>query len=264
MFGCLYSQNDSIYTFAELAFPSSGIHFQHYGKDCCRPYVAFNMVASVDGKTTTHHGELTGLGSRTDRQLMQRLRSQVDGVLTGGHTLRVDPFIPTVPPELAAERSLHFPNQPQPLGIVVSNSGDLPTEHRFWEAGRDLRLVFLGEAATQEAEAKLAAKAMICRVATDPTTGSSDLGAMLDILFRDFGIKRLLVEGGASLNYALISQGWGDELFLTVSPCLVGGIQNASILGGAGYGMGGKQLPKLKLRSLYHHEEELFFRYQIS
>ncbi|CAN1210334.1 5-amino-6-(5-phosphoribosylamino)uracil reductase [Tumidithrix helvetica PCC 7403] len=272
MFNGLYTSHDLIYTFEELGFPTEGIPFFQSGEPRTRPYIVFNMVSSVDGKATTHAGELTGLGSRPDRKLMQRLRAQMDGVLVGGGTLRVDPFIPTVSPELAEERSLHFPDRPQPLGIVVSNRGNLPTEHQFWAAGRDLRVVFLGESALESVERELSQKAIVVRLLRNASkyganggavSGEVDLGEMLHRLFTQFGVQRLLVEGGPSLNYAFISQGWCDEIFLTLSPRLVGGVENSSVIAGAGYGMGTGDLPQLKLRSLYRHEDELFLRYQI-
>jgi 2,5-diamino-6-(ribosylamino)-4(3H)-pyrimidinone 5'-phosphate reductase len=262
MYNSLYSSHDRIYNFEELDFPTEGVEFapndlgDRYIK---RPYIAFNMVSSVDGKATTHEGHLTGLGSRPDRLLMKRLRSQFDAVLAGGTTLRHDAFIPTIPPELAEERQKNF-LQPQPLGIVISNSGNLPSKHRFWNAGKDLRVVLLGENA--EIESWLEQKAQIFRFPTKDQ--QIDLKKVLPMLFEKLGIKRLLVEGGPSLNYSLISQGLADEIFLTLAPHIVGGDDNMTVIGGSGYGLGGGELPHLKLRSLYHHESELFLRYQFT
>ncbi|ELS34233.1 MULTISPECIES: RibD family protein [Pseudanabaena] len=264
MYNCLFSSHDRIYNFEELGFPTTGIAFdcenlgdrQQFLK---RPYIVFNMVSSVDGKATTYAGQLTGLGSRPDRLLMKRLRSQFDAVLAGGTTLRHDAFIPTIPPELAEERQKNFP-QPQPLGIVISTSGDLPSDHRFWDAGKDLRVVLTGED-TKIAD-WLTEKAQIFRFPTRDRQIDLKLG--LSRLFEQLGVKRLLVEGGPSLNYSLVSQGLADELFLTLSPHLVGGVDNMTVLGGTGFGLGGSDLPKLKLRSLYHHDSELFLRYQLN
>jgi 2,5-diamino-6-(ribosylamino)-4(3H)-pyrimidinone 5'-phosphate reductase len=258
--------SDQIYTHAELAFPTEGITFMQ--GDCLlhRPYVVFNMVSSVDGKASTSPGGLEGIGSRSDRYLMQRLRSQVDAVLVGGATLRVDPFIPTVPEHLSEERSRDFPDCPQPLGMVVSHSGDLPLEHRFWQAGRNLRVVFLGESASQEAEEALSLRAEVVRLPKDVNQQGDDLAFMLHFMCERLRIKRLLVEGGPSLNYALISRHWSDEIFLTMSPRLVGGVKNITAIAGDGYGMGAmgsKNLPHLQLKSIYHHDNELYLRYKM-
>jgi 2,5-diamino-6-(ribosylamino)-4(3H)-pyrimidinone 5'-phosphate reductase len=257
---------NQIYTYAELTFPTEGITFMQGDRLLHRPYIVFNMVSSVDGKASTTPGGLEGIGSRSDRDLMQRLRSQVDAVLVGGATLRVDPFIPTIPEHLSEERSRDFPNCPQPLGIVVSHSGDLPLEHRFWLAGRHLRVVFLGESASRETEETLSAQAEVIRLPKDVNRQGDDLAFMLHFMFERLRIKRLLVEGGPSLNYALISRRWSDEIFLTLSPRLVGGVKNITAIAGDGYGMGdmgSDHLPHLQLRSIYHHDRELYLRYQI-
>lgn len=259
MYNSFYSSHDRIYNFEELAFPSEGVEFvlNDLGEKAQRPYIVFNMVSSVDGKATTYEGQLLGLDSRPDRNLMKRLRSQVDGVIAGGGTLRQDAFIPTLPPELLEERQKNF-SHPQPLGIVISASGNLPSDHRFWDAGKNLRIALLGEDAP--VEAWLEEKAQIFRFST--ANHQIDLKQVLAMLYKQLGIKRLLIEGGATLNYALISQGLADEFFLTLAPHIVGGDRNTSIVGGLDYGFGGNDLPKLQLRSLYHHESELFLRYQ--
>ena len=255
MYNSFFTSYDRIYNFEELDFPTDGVTLDN--SDAKRPFIIFNMVSSVDGKATTNKGELGSLGSRPDRLLMKRLRSQVDAVVVGGQTLRQDLFIPTVPTDLAAERQKNFP-KPQPLGIVITNSGDLPQEHRFWEAGKEWRMVITGE------DTKIAPwledKAQIVRF---PTVESQiDLKEVLQDLLKKFDVKRLLVEGGAALNYTLISQGYADELFLSFAPYIVGGLDNMSIVAGKGYGLGEGDLAKLKLRSLYHHDSELFLRYQ--
>ena len=264
MYNILYSSSDHIsdrthdliYNFEELAFPISGVALPNSEADK-RPYIAFNMVSSVDGKATTHAGKLKGLGSRPDRLLMKRLRSQFDAVIVGGSTLRQDAFIPTIPPELLSERQQNF-SESQPLGIVISNSGNLPKEHQFWEAGKELRMVLVGEDTLLESW--LYEKANILRFPIKEN--QIDFTQVLSMLFEKLSIKRLLVEGGPSLNYALISQGFADELFLTLSPHIVGGMDNMTVVTGKGYGLGGGDLPQLKLRSLYHYESELFLRYQ--
>jgi len=264
MYNSLYSSSDrthdrthdQIYNFEELAFPIDGVELPNSERDK-RPYIAFNMVSSVDGKATTHEGKLTGLGSRPDRLLMKRLRSQFDAVLVGGSTLRQDAFIPIIPPELLAERQKNF-SQSQPFGVVISYSGNLPKEHRFWEAGKELRIVLTGTDTV--VESWLDQKAQIFKFSSEEK--QIDLKQVIVMLFEKLSVKRLLVEGGPSLNYSLISQGFADELFLTLSPHIVGGVDNMTVVAGAGYGMGGSDLPKLNLRSLYHYESELFLRYQ--
>ncbi len=53
--------------------------------------------------------------------------------------------------------------------------------------------------------------------------GEDDLSQILRALRRDHGVRSLLCEGGAMLFNSLLRQDLVDELFLTVSPILVGG-----------------------------------------
>ena len=53
-----------------------------------RPYVAINMVTTVDGKATNLAGTVVSLGSRVDRTSMRRIRAAADGVMNGAETLR--------------------------------------------------------------------------------------------------------------------------------------------------------------------------------
>ena len=228
------------------------------------------MIASADGRATTTPNAMTGLSAPQDRQVMRYLRCQVDGVMVGATTLRADPIVPILPSELVAERLKHFDHSlvqaAQPWGIVVTQSGLLPLNHRFWQhsggQGISQRLIIAPSAAKISPE--LLNYATLCPVPELSMDLGLGLGVALSMLYRNWGIKRLLVEGGPTINYAMIAQGLVDELFLTVAPCLVGGIANSNILAGTGFGLGEiAVLPKLQLLSVYHRDSYLFLRYRV-
>jgi riboflavin biosynthesis pyrimidine reductase len=68
----------------------------------------------------------------------------------------------------------------------------------------------------------------------------------------------LLVEGGPRLNHALISQDLADELFLTMSPSLLGASSNLTILEGPTLAS-----RDLKLLCVHLARDELFLRYAV-
>jgi riboflavin-specific deaminase-like protein len=251
-----------VYTVPELAFPLGGVPLSEQEGTARRPYIYFNMVSSVDGRATTESGNAEGLGSDTDREMMYRLRAGADAVLCGASTFRRDQFLPAIKPWLVEERARFFPTAPELLGCVLSNSGDLPLDKKFWQAGRAQRAVFLGPKATEAQAEKLSQHARVFRL--DPTEdGRANLKQMLTILYAELGVQRLLVEGGPELNYALISDGFGDELFWTLAPKLVGGVDNLTILGGAGRGFSLSKIVQLQLLSIYNNNNELFMRYRL-
>ena len=89
-----------------------------------RPYLALNMVATVDGRAALN-GSAVGIGSAADKRLMRELRAEADVVLHGAGTVRADPLSARVPHEMVAQR-LARGLSPQPLGAIVTRSGNLP------------------------------------------------------------------------------------------------------------------------------------------
>jgi len=248
----------NLYGVPDLDFPSEGVALKHGER---RPYIYFNLVSSVDGKITTQTDNAEGLGTRTDRTVMRRLRLASDAVLVGASTFRRDPIVPDTRPEFVTERHRYFPDAPHPLGMVLSSQGDLPLDNKFFQAPSSRRIVWLGPQATLETEQKLSAHARVLRLAED-TAQKPDLRQLLVRAYQELGIRRLLVEGGPTLNYSFIAQGWADELFWTLAPKIVGGSQNPSLVEGPGKGFDLTDLKKLQLVSIYAEASELFMRYK--
>ncbi len=162
-----------------------------------RPHVVLNFVVTADGRAS-FRGRAE-IGTRTDRELMFHLRSLVDAVMSGAGTLRVDPFAPVVQDR-----------ESQPLAIVVSGSGVLPPENRFFRIPNP-RLVATTYRATEEAASALRhAGVEVLRVGEEEV----DLRALLGVL-RERGVRSLLCEGGPLLAGALLAKGLVDEIFLT-------------------------------------------------
>jgi riboflavin biosynthesis pyrimidine reductase len=59
-----------------------------------------------------------------------------------------------------------------------------------------------------------------------------DLPLLMTRLREDYGIRSILCEGGPTLNAHLLAAGLVDELFLTLSPMLVGGASALTIVAG--------------------------------
>ncbi len=220
-----------------------------------RPLVVLNMVSTVDGKAALG-GSAAGIGSRTDRLLMRRIRAAVDGLMVAAGTLRADTVDPRVPADLAARRA-RAGRPAQPLAIAVSRSLALEPDNRFFVNGPDGTLILTTDAASPEREQALRDRARVVRAGEQ----SVDLEAALRRLRVEGGIERLLVEGGPSLNQALLDLDLVDEVFWTIAPKLVGGcgltlIQNDSPSGAIA--------ARLELLSLYEHNGELFARYRVA
>lgn len=178
-----------------------------------RPYVLINMVSSLDGKAVVE-GKAGSIGSPTDRAIMSNLRARADAVMIGAGTLRAEKLTLAVPEDLALERASRG-LKPQPLAVVATTSGNIPLTQHLLNASPDNLLVFTSPATPCSRLAELSQQASV----ENPANPREALG----ILKERYAVHILLVEGGPSLNHVLISEGLVDEIFLTLSPKLLGG-----------------------------------------
>jgi 2,5-diamino-6-(ribosylamino)-4(3H)-pyrimidinone 5'-phosphate reductase len=222
------------------------LELRRYGRGgMSRPYVFINMVSSLDGNTSVE-GKASGLGTAVDRRVMRTLRSKAHAVMIGAGTLRAEKL------SLGLDAEDEGPN---PLAVILSSTGDIPLERNLVRYGDQKVLVLLADNAGEAADARLGRHAEVIRVRT-AASGGVDLASALEVLKRECGVERLLVEGGPTLNHALISAGLADELFITLAPTLLGNADASPILGGPL-----KESQNLQLRSTYLAHDELFLRY---
>ena len=219
------------------------------GEDPARPFVFVNMVSSADGRAATS-GKASGIGTAADRRVMRTLRAKADAVMVGGGTLRAERLSLGLDAEDGG---------PVPLGVVLTGTGDLPLERNLVRDRRQRVLVVLAEGADRGVERRVGDLAEVRRVPTEPS-GRVALSGALGVLKTDYVVERLLVEGGPTVNRALISDHLADELFLTLAPTLLG--QDAP---GAPAILGGTLHEPYDLRLLSAHlaGDELFLRYAL-
>ena len=233
--------------YEDLDLPPAG----HQGAE--RPYVALNMVSSLDG-ITAMGGKAAGLGSPTDRRTMRTLRSKADAVMIGAGTLRAERL------SLGLDAS---EGRSQPLAIIVTDSGDVPLEeHLIVPEGQEV-LILLSDAAPERVVERLGNLALVLRMPTD-SSGAVDLEEALRVLTTERGVEVIVVEGGPGLNHALISRHLVDELFLTVAPELLGGTADQTLTMLRGPEIPARDRPALDLVSIHLAENELFLRYSVT
>lgn len=188
-----------------------------------------NFVQSLDGvvaiRGVRSPGARIGLRSVADRFVMAVLRASAHAVLVGGNTLREAPghrwtpadiFPPLADSFARMRRALGLPADPQL--VVVTASGDLDPAHPALQAGAWVVTTPAGAAVLGT---RLPAA---CRLEVPAGEAGErvDLAATLAAV-RAEGFARVLSEAGPSLTHQLLAAGLLDELFVTLSPVLVGG-----------------------------------------
>jgi 2,5-diamino-6-(ribosylamino)-4(3H)-pyrimidinone 5'-phosphate reductase len=206
-----------------------------------RPYLALNMIVTVDGRAAIG-GTAVGIGSDRDKRLMRELRAEADVVLHGAGTVRADPLSARVPPELSQRRVQHgLP--PQPLGAIVTASGNLPKEHPYYHSATRIYVTTQAPIHVNSSNVEVRRVESVREVVADLAQG---------------GARRILCEGGPTLNGALFEGGLVDEIFVTIAPKLAGGNHPLTLIDGGTF-----DTLRLELISLDEVAGELFLRYRV-
>jgi riboflavin-specific deaminase-like protein len=216
-----------------------------------RPYTIVNFVASADGHAA-YRGRSRWLSDDADRELFHGLRERVDAVMAGTGTLRAERYGRMVrDPERRARRASSGLN-PEPLSVVFSRSGDVPTNIPLFSDPGSRVVVFTPSALDITG---LAAEVDVVRL----DAGELTLTTMMRRLRSNYDVRSLLCEGGPTLFGALLQENLVDELFLSLAPKLTGGGTSPAITAGP-------ELAELRTMSLiwaFELDGALYLRYAL-
>jgi 2,5-diamino-6-(ribosylamino)-4(3H)-pyrimidinone 5'-phosphate reductase len=223
-----------------------------------RPFILVNMAMTADGKIATANRVVSSFGSVRDQKHLLELRTTVDAVMAGART--VDSAHVNLGPGPAKYRHKRLKNRLSEynLRVIVSGSGTLDPlaevfKHRFSPI-----IVLTTQRASPMRLRQLRAIADEVKV-----LGRHEInfGEAFAWLRQRWGVKRLLCEGGGSLNDALFRGGFVDELHLTICPTIFGGRRAPTIADGTGFGRVANAFP-LRLKSFQSIRGESFAVFQ--
>ncbi len=193
-----------------------------------RPWLFVNMVASIDGATATD-GTSGGLGAEGDRLIFRGLRSSADFILVGGQTVRDERYRPPLAYETAQDIRAGRGQTERPRLAVVSGSLRLDRDLPFFDDDPP-PLVFHPPDAETERVDELSDKAELVAISSVDQNGRLSMAAVVDELGRR-GARRVLSEGGPSINGQLVTDAAVDEWNLTLAPLVVGGTSPRAAVG---------------------------------
>jgi 2,5-diamino-6-(ribosylamino)-4(3H)-pyrimidinone 5'-phosphate reductase len=206
-----------------------------------RPFVFINVAMTADGKIDTIARKGAVISSPYDKDRVDKLRAEADAVLVGGRTLLdEDPKLTVKSNVLRAERIARGLT-PNPIKVGVVSEANLKTHSKFLHEGDAHIVIFTTGRTSKEELASLRSQNVEVFVHDGERV---DLSEMMHTL-HTMGIKRLMVEGGATLNFELIKLGLVDEVSTFVAPMIFGG-DNAPTMA-AGSGLERSEAVQLKL-----------------
>jgi riboflavin-specific deaminase-like protein len=223
-----------------------------------RPFVTANFALTWDGRISTRRGTPSDFSSKRDKRRLVEIRARCDAVLVSAKTVAADNMSMGLPDaDLRAARIARGQRE-YPLRVLLTNSGRINPALRLFAETFSPIVIFSTTRMPARARAALAARADLWL----HESPSVNLAVMLATLRADYGVRRIVCEGGAQIFRALLAAGLVDELHVTLCPRIFGG-QKAPTL----TSLPGPFLPTsvpLALRKMEVIGDECFLRYRVA
>ena len=183
-----------------------------------KPHVICHMTTSVDGRTLTSRWRPQGKGG----DLFERLHEELEGDawligrVTGAEFAKGTAYPDTTKESLPRE-PWFARRDAKAYGVVLDAKGKIAWGRS--DIGGDPVVVVLTTAVSDAHLAGLRSEGVSYIFAGETEI---DLASTLQILNRELGVKRLLLEGGGGANGAFLRAGLVDEISLVICPAVDG------------------------------------------
>jgi len=195
-----------------------------------RPFIFINSAISADGKLSTKERKQILISGKLDFERVDDLRYQADAVMVGiGTVLSDDPSLTVKSKERRAARRAAGKSE-NPTRIVVDSSARTPVNADIFKKGGGIRIIAVSNVAPAENVEKLEKMALVIKTGTNKV----DLPELVEKL-KKMGINILMVEGGSTLNWGMLSAGLVDEIYTFVGNLIIGGATSPTFTDGEGF-----------------------------
>lgn len=218
-----------------------------------RPFVFINSAMSADGKISTIDRRQVKISGREDLARVDRLRSESDAVMVGVGTVLADDPSLGVKSDLLRQYRRDKGLSESPLRIVADSRARTPPAARVLGPGC---ILAVARSAPAERLRLLSRHSEIICCGEDRV----DLKELFSLLY-ERGIERIMVEGGATINWSLVRQGLVDEIYVFVGPMLIGGESAPTLLDGDGCR---KDFPSLRLAAVERLDEGVLLKWTLA
>lgn len=176
------------------------------------PYIAMKYAMTADGKIATYAGLSKWITGRAARDHVQRLRHQYTGIMVGiGTILADDPLL-----------NCRINGLRHPIRIICDSNLQIPLESQICQTAKQHRtIIACGKSATKERQSALEDLG-ITVLRTAGTNEKVDLSALINTL-GNMEIDGILLEGGGTLNEAMLQAGLVQKVYCYIAPKLFGG-----------------------------------------
>ncbi|MHA1724538.1 MAG: 2,5-diamino-6-(ribosylamino)-4(3H)-pyrimidinone 5'-phosphate reductase [Promethearchaeota archaeon] len=214
-----------------------------------KPYVILSAAMTIDGKIASKMGD-PELSDETDWKEVHELRTRVDAIMVGkGTILKDDPKL-----------HIKYFSYEGYYRIVVDSHLSIPLNAKVITFKSTVYPTII---CTTENVSSSRIAPYQARGVTIVKAGKGarvDLSKALEVLY-DMGIKKILLEGGGTLNWGFLEKDLIDEIRLTIAPWFVGGKHAVSLVDGVGFDKM-SECPRYQLINVKKRENYLTLNYK--
>ncbi|MGX8694679.1 MAG: 2,5-diamino-6-(ribosylamino)-4(3H)-pyrimidinone 5'-phosphate reductase [Methanobrevibacter sp.] len=219
-----------------------------------KPYVILSAAMTLDGKIATETGS-SNISGPEDLKRVHELRRECDAIMVGIGTVLADD------PRLTVHKVDADPED-NPVRVVVDSRCRTPIAARI--TNKDAKTIIAGaneykyDFIVSDRYQTFTKRGVKFFWSGDKRV---DLVALMNYLHEE-GINKLMLEGGATLNFSMIKAGLIDEIRLCVAPMVVGGANAKTLFDGDGYPLM-DLATKLELIDSYNLDKDLILTYKV-
>ena len=184
-----------------------------------KPYILVKAAVSLDGKIATECGDSKWISNNKSRNFVHKLRTKFDAILVGTNTvLKDNPILSSRnygknPVRVILDRKLKTPSH---YNVV---DGTIPTIILYDENIKKIPKYFK--------------KDCIKLVKINFEQAKKDFNVIIEKLNK-MSLKRIMIEGGGTINASALKTGKVDEILLFIAPIIIGGENAKSFVEGNG------------------------------
>lgn len=214
------------------------------------PYVVMKYAMTADGKIATITGDSKWISNELSRGHVQHTRHALSGIMVGiGTVLADDPML-----------NARMKDAKNPIRIICDSKLQLPINSKIAQTAKDVPTI-LAHASLDNSRIRQLEDLGLTLLFLPNGQGQVDLNALMQNLHHR-AIDSILLEGGSTLNFSMLTLGLVQKLQIYLAPKIFGGNGAKSPIGGTGIALA-KDAISLSAPSITQIGNDLLLEYDI-
>ena len=212
----------------------------------CKFMIVLSAAMTLDGKIGQRNNKVV-LSSKSDKIRVHKLRSKFDAILVGKNTVEQDDPLLTV----------RHAKGKNPIRIILDSHGTIKNTSKIIKTAKNIPTIIV--------TSQLVSKRNFSRLKNLPLDvivcgkNQVDVRKLVPILCKK-GIKKILVEGGGTLNLSFLKNNLINEIIVTIAPFVLGSENSVNLF--EGILKPTKNLSSFKLKKVQKNTNEIVLNYK--